>query len=420
MADLLDFAPVRVFTSNAAPGAGYIARFFQSGTTTPVTVFSDVSLNTPWGTSVTADAEGVFPAVFSSGGAIKATIETPAGAVVATIDPVQSIAGNAASAESVTFTPTPELPFTNVQAAIVGAAASAASGFAVFGLGVTGSVGLIASLNDTTTASGLYRFDATTTGAYPTGVAAADTGAVRVERETAGSAWMVLYHDTTDRVFYRRMNASTWGAWREKIIADIGATQGDILFRSATAWTRLAAGTSGQVLRTNGAGANPSWVTPTATGITLGTAVTASGVNVDFTGIPATANRVKFMLVDVSTSGVSPLMLQIGDSGGVETTGYTGVITNVQGSVTPAAFGGSGFELSATVAAATITGVVTISRITGNTWVVDAALARTDGTARYTTSVGAKTLSAALDRVRLTTVGGADTFDAGTVNVSWE
>jgi hypothetical protein len=91
---------------------------------------------------------------------------------------------------------------------------------------------------------------------------------------------MVLYHDTTDRVFYRRMTSSVWGAWRENIIADIGAVQGDILFRSATNWTRLSPGTSGQVLRTNGAGANPSWATVSASPYTLlGTINTTSGTS---------------------------------------------------------------------------------------------------------------------------------------------
>ncbi len=39
------------------------------------------------------------------------------------------------------------------------------------------------------------------------------------------------------------------------------AAQGDILYRGASGWARLGAGTSGQVLQTGGAGANPSWVT---------------------------------------------------------------------------------------------------------------------------------------------------------------
>jgi hypothetical protein len=118
MADLLDFAPVRVLTSNAQPGAGYIARFYQSGTTTPVTVFTSAALTTPWGTSITADAEGKFAAVFSSGGAIKATIETPVGAIVATVDPVQSVPTGSSAASGVTFAPSLALPVTNVQDAI--------------------------------------------------------------------------------------------------------------------------------------------------------------------------------------------------------------------------------------------------------------------------------------------------------------
>lgn len=203
-------------------------------------------------------------------------------------------------------------------------------------------------------------------------------------------------------------------------LAGLSLVNGDVLVATgANTVARLGIGTANQVLTVSGGVA--AWVTPTSTGITLGTAVAStSGVNVDFGSIPATANRVKIMLVDVSTTGADTLLVQLGDSGGVETTGYTGVITNVQASVTPAVFGGTGFELIATGGAAgTVTGIVTVSRFTGNTWVVDAAVARTDA-ARYYTSVGAKTLSATLDRIRLTTVAGSNTFDAGTVNVSWE
>lgn len=44
------------------------------------------------------------------------------------------------------------------------------------------------------------------------------------------------------------------------------AAQGDILYRGASAWARLAAGTSGQYLKTQGAGANPTWDTPAGSG----------------------------------------------------------------------------------------------------------------------------------------------------------
>ena len=38
-----------------------------------------------------------------------------------------------------------------------------------------------------------------------------------------------------------------------------GYTRGDVLYRGATAWNRLPAGTSGYALKTNGGGADPSW-----------------------------------------------------------------------------------------------------------------------------------------------------------------
>lgn len=59
-------------------------------------------------------------------------------------------------------------------------------------------------------------------------------------------------------------------------------TQGDILYRNASGWTFLAPGTSGQVLVTGGAGANPGWA-----GGTGGT-VTSIATNNGITGGPIT------------------------------------------------------------------------------------------------------------------------------------
>lgn len=45
-----------------------------------------------------------------------------------------------------------------------------------------------------------------------------------------------------------------------EVLDFIGAVaQGDIIFRDAAGWARLAAGAAGQFLKTNGAGANPAW-----------------------------------------------------------------------------------------------------------------------------------------------------------------
>jgi len=66
----------------------------------------------------------------------------------------------------------------------------------------------------------------------------------------------------------------------------LGATWGDVLYRGSVGWVALSPGTSGQVLQTHGAGANPSWVSTTGVGtvtqITAGAGlsggtITASG-----------------------------------------------------------------------------------------------------------------------------------------------
>lgn len=49
-------------------------------------------------------------------------------------------------------------------------------------------------------------------------------------------------------------------------IAALTPSQGDIIYHNGTAWTRLAAGTSGHFLKTNGAGANPAWATASGGG----------------------------------------------------------------------------------------------------------------------------------------------------------
>lgn len=261
MADLLDFAGVRAFTSNAGAGAGYIARFYQSGTTTPVTVYTSSDLGTAHGTSVTADASGVFPAVWAASGSVKCTIETPAGAVVQTIDPVFSYSSDTTGASGVSFEPTVDLPYTNVQDAIEGAAASAASGFATYGIGITGNATLLANIDATDIGAGVYRFDGTTTGTLPTGVAAADTGLVEHWRQSASTAMQFLFHATTDRVFHRRMASTAWGTWREVITSNQAPAQGDLLYRAASAWTRLAKGAVDQALYMNAGLTAPEWST---------------------------------------------------------------------------------------------------------------------------------------------------------------
>ena len=101
----------------------------------------------------------------------------------------------------------------------------------------------------------------------------------------------------------------------------IGSTQGDILFRAASAWVRLAAGTSGQVLKTLGAGANPVWGAA---------AVGASGSDTQIQFNTAGALDANSGLTYVQTAGLSTL--NVGVAGA--TVGAIGLTGSTSGSVT--------------------------------------------------------------------------------------
>lgn len=154
----------------------------------------------------------------------------------------------------------------------------------------------------------------------------------------------------------------------------------------------------------------------------LMTAVTASGTSVDFTGIPAGVNRITISFVGVSTNGSSSPLIQLGDSGGVETTGYLGSSVLLAEAATPTAQNfttGFGDRSQDPAAVRHGTWVLSLVDAATNTWACSSVLARSDA-ARLSVNGGSKSLSATLDRVRVTTVNGTDTFDAGTINVSYE
>ena len=155
-------------------------------------------------------------------------------------------------------------------------------------------------------------------------------------------------------------------------------------------------------------------------GIRSGTAVTASGTSVDFTSLPAGIKRITVMFSGVSTSGTSAILVQLGDSGGVENTSYTSGAGGVANSAaTSFVTSTAGFLVTVGIAAAnTSSGVITICTLGSNIWTYNSILASTSSINNI--CGGIKTLSDVLDRVRITTVNGTDTFDAGTINILWE
>lgn len=154
--------------------------------------------------------------------------------------------------------------------------------------------------------------------------------------------------------------------------------------------------------------------------ITSGTAVAStSGTSIDFTGIPSWVKRITVMFSGVSTNGTSLIQVQIGDSGGVETTSYasgawTANTTNANST--------TGFIIHASNASAARVwdGAYTIVSLnTANTWVFNGMCNSLNDNAQ-SIGIGRKALSDTLDRVRITTVNGTDTFDAGSINILYE
>jgi hypothetical protein len=146
---------------------------------------------------------------------------------------------------------------------------------------------------------------------------------------------------------------------------------------------------------------------------------TTSGTEIDFTSIPSWVKKITVMIVGVSTDGTSDLIVQIGDSGGVENTGYLGGSSSGASGVLSANFT-AGFGIRHQSAAGVRHGAMTLTLAdTSNTWVATGVFATSD-TGTFITSAGSKQLSATLDRVRLTTSNGTDEFDAGAVNILYE
>ena len=158
--------------------------------------------------------------------------------------------------------------------------------------------------------------------------------------------------------------------------------------------------------------------------LTSGTAVTASGTSVDFTGIPSWVKRITVMFNGVSTNGSSTPQIQLG-SGSVNTSGYSTMNTVVftVSNTTRGTTSSSGFGLSTTNGGGAneiYHGSFVFNLFSSNTWVGNGNIYQV--TAAYLSSCAgiSPTLSGSLDRIRITTINGTDAFDAGSINILYE
>jgi len=192
-------------------------------------------------------------------------------------------------------------------------------------------------------------------------------------------------------------------------------------------------GSGANVLASGASLTSPTLTSPTLTsptfsgtpGSSLITRMSAGGVSasgytsVDFTSMPSWINAITVMFSDISTNGSSFMLVQLGTSAGVTTSGYVSTCNDLDG-------GGGSSSNSSTAGLimrvqsppGIINGLMNIAYLGSNRWAANV-------TCMSITSVvfmggGTVTLGGTLDRVRITTVNGTDAFDTGTINVSYQ
>lgn len=183
-------------------------------------------------------------------------------------------------------------------------------------------------------------------------------------------------------------------------------------------WTwPLVDGSADQVLKTDGGG-NLDFVD---VGLTFGTeASTSSGTSVSFTSLPSGITTLYIMFNDVSLDGTDSLQVQLGDSGGIETSGYDSNYGNVaNGATGEAANLTSGFGIDqADDANRQQNGIMTLLLMDSSNFHWIATYTGAMSTNRVAVSGGEKALSAELTQITIKPTG-ANNFDGGAINIAY-
>ena len=202
-----------------------------------------------------------------------------------------------------------------------------------------------------------------------------------------------------------------------------GGTDGNIIsFDASGDPVAIATGTDGQVLTSTGAGSPPAFEAVSA-GFTQGTEIaTTSGTSITFGSIPAGVDMIVMNFFGVSqASNAQTIRIQIGDGGGIETSGYL----NTAGKIADQAIESATIRNTAGFSVGTVNwdaanilhGSVwfTLQDAAAFTWCFHGMLNESDDDGIYLGS-GSKALSAELTQIKFSTAAGA-TFDAGAVNI---
>jgi len=151
--------------------------------------------------------------------------------------------------------------------------------------------------------------------------------------------------------------------------------------------------------------------------ITNGTAVAStSGTSIDFTGIPSWVKSITVIFNGVSLNASSAPLIQLGTSGGIISTGYSSSSYQNVGNASISST--AGFCIYENTSGQECSGSYVINLLSSGIWAGGGNHCRETSPAMKV-SAGRLTGAGTIDRVRITTVNGTDTFDAGSINIQY-
>ena len=198
-----------------------------------------------------------------------------------------------------------------------------------------------------------------------------------------------------------------------------GLTAGGLPDGSVTNADLEYAGTSGQVLTSQGSGSAPQWATVTDTGATwttLSSQSLASSAEVVVSGIPSTATHVRVSFTNLKKATNTEWGIRVGGSGGLQTSGYDTI-----GGYWGNSSSGSQYNDRWACKGSASTGFdwngqIDVFKMSGNLWQGFAWFHYNGGgTSRF--AHGEVSLSATLDRIGFTGQGG--NFASGIIYPSY-
>ena len=198
-----------------------------------------------------------------------------------------------------------------------------------------------------------------------------------------------------------------------------GGTDGNIISYDASGDpVAIATGTDGQVLTSTGAGSPPAFEAASSGGLTLGTEqATTSGTSVTFSSIPAGTKVIYVMIMGYQGSNNDEAFLQIGDSGGIETSGYLGSASQAISATVATDVSTDDWEIDRYQTVDIVHGTFQLTLAdTSNTWTQIHIMG--DSTANRTYwGAGQKPLSEELTQIKFGVISGA--LAAGSVNIMY-